>query len=155
VNFQLSNNGPVVVNVNGTPYNFARFRRRDWVDWGAAIDAERNAAATEGLEPQERARLLMVFPPQPVTHNELAARIATPAGVERIIRACGERGGVPKDVLDQLLEDGNEIELESLAMILASVIDPLKMAAQAKGNGEKPAEDPNPLPPPSAPASSA
>lgn len=146
MNFALAQKAPITVQIDGEPYNFPPFVRKDWVAWASAIDAERTNLAMRELAPETRARFLLVYGLQPVDHAELSRRINTPEGTGRIIRTCGERGSVPKEVLDKLLDSGNERELETLAMMLASVVDPERIVptkpSDQKGE-EKPAD---PLP---------
>lgn len=154
MNFTTAGKSPIVVTIDGTKYPLRRMVGADWVAWAADLDAERLAAATADLTPESRARLLMVFPVQPCDDAELSRRICTPDGKRRIIRTCAA-GIVPADVLARLLDGSHERDLETLAMLLASVVDPDVLAAATRAAPAPDQEgDENPLPPPPASESS-
>jgi len=152
--FALANKAPITVNIDGTDYALKRFTRGDFVKWASEIDGKRISEATDGVDPIQRAKLLLVYTQEPVGHAELIRRIYSPEGTGRIIRTCAEKSGVPTDVVAKLLEDGDEKDLETLAIMLASIVDPAEVAAAV----EKPAgqdEGADPLTPPQPPREAA
>jgi hypothetical protein len=137
LNFALANKAPITVNIDGTDYALKRFTRGDFVKWASEIDGNRISEATKGVDPIQRAKLLLVYTQEPVNHAELCRRIYSPEGTGRIIRTCAEKSGVAAEVVAKLLEDGDEKDLETLAVMLASIIDP----TEARTSGDKPPAD--------------
>jgi hypothetical protein len=126
MNFALANKAPINVNIEGKDYSLKRFTRGDWVAWAAEIDGARSAEATAGLDPLQRSRMLLIYTVEPVSHADLGRRVQTPEGTGRIIKTCAEKSAVPQDVIDRLLSDGDEEDLATLALMLASIVDPLE-----------------------------
>jgi hypothetical protein len=142
MNFALANKAPITVTVGGKPYALKRFGRGDWIRWASEIDGERAVKATEGLDPIQRSKMLLIYGVEPTLHSDLERRVFSPEGTGRIIRVCCEKSGIPKDVVETILdEETDERDLETLATMLASIIDTSKPAA-AKADG---GEDQDPL----------
>lgn len=137
MNFNLANNGPIDIKIDGKPYSVPRFKRKDWLKWGAEIDAERVDQATAGMDAGSRCKFLMLYPPAPVDEHELSRRIQTTAGKEYLLRICLKRASVPDDEIEKLLEQGEPEGLRILALWLASLIDPARMAAPSQPEGEE------------------
>lgn len=137
--FALANKAPISVDIDGTVYPLKRFTRGDFIRWASEIDGRRISEATEGLEPTQRAKLLLIFAQEPVGHAELGRRIYSPEGTGRIIRTCAEKSGVPSEVIEKLMEDGDEKDLETLAVMLASIAEPSEPAKTNDG-GDKSAD---------------
>lgn len=118
--------GPEVIKEFMVP----RFRRGDWKAWGARIDADRRREVVGDLTPEQGARLLLMYPLQPLTHNDMIARIATVEGTGRIVETCWRRAGVPEHAIVRAVEEGDADEqaMETLAMMLAGVVDPEEVA---------------------------
>jgi hypothetical protein len=144
VNFNLANNGPVAVKIDGTEYLLPRFKRRDWIAWAASVDAERTAQATADMKPDERFRYLSIYSVLPVTTDELSRRVFTPAGTERILRTCMTSGKVPAELIEKVLDEGASQDLNVLALTLASIIDPEKIQAEADKDEQGGEVDPLP-----------
>lgn len=145
--FALANKAPITVNIDGTDYALQRFTRGDFVKWASEVDGKRISEATEGVDPIQRAKLLLVYTQEPVGHAELIRRIYSPEGTGRIIRTCAEKSGVPKDVLDKLMDNGDERDLETLAIMLASIVDPAEVTpaeTPAAGESADPLSSPQP-----------
>lgn len=123
MNFALANKSPIGVTIEGKNYSLKRFTRADWVKWAAEIDGARAAQATVDLDPIQRSRMLLIYTVEPVSHADLGRRVQTPEGTGRIIKTCAEKSGVPQDVVDRLLSDGDEEDLATLALMLASIVD--------------------------------
>lgn len=132
IRFKLVNKEPIYVNVMGKNYALPRFRRRDWKEWRAKEMSERTEDATKGMVPEQRARVLLLFPPQPLTTPEMRKRVYTMEGTGHVFRTCAERGGVPAAVIDQIVDDGevDEMDLETIAVLLASMADPDQVARE-------------------------
>ena len=145
--FNIANKAPIVVTIAGTEYKLPPVTRRFWVEWASGIDAARMEAATANLEPLQKAKMLMVYPVEPVGHAELTRRIYTPDGTGRIIRESATKAGVPKQQIDDLLENGDGRDLETLALMLAGIADPaeIRQAAASQPEGEGSAEGESPL----------
>lgn len=132
--------GPEVIREFMVP----RFRRGDWKAWGMAIDADRRREVVGELTPEQAARTLLIYPLQPLTHNDMIARIATVEGTGRIVETCWRRAGVPEHAIVRAVEEGDADEqaMETLAMMLAGVVDPEEVAKRIleaerakRGNG--------------------
>ncbi len=146
--FNIANTAPVTVTIDGIDYQLPRIRRGFWIKWAAEIDSKRTAEAVQNLPPTEAAKLLLIYPVEPTMHQELVRRMSTPDGIGRIIRESASKASpaVPGDVLDAWLDGGDEIQLESLALVLASLTDLAERAdkanAQMDEGGEAKTEGP-------------
>jgi hypothetical protein len=129
VKFNIANKAPINVSIDGTDYALKRFTRGDWVAWASAVDGRRVTEATEGLDAIQRSRLLLIYPVEPVGHADLIRRLYTPEGTGHVIRTCAVKSGVPTTAIDALLEQGDERDLETLAVLLASIVDPSEAPA--------------------------
>ena len=111
-------------------FQVPRFRRGDWKAWGARIDAGRRREVVGELTPEQGARLLLMYPLQPLTHNDMIARIATVEGTGEIVATCWRRAGVPEHAIVRAVDEGDADEqaMETLAMMLAGVVDPEEVA---------------------------
>lgn len=134
--FNLANKQPITVNIEGMDYHLKRFTRGDWCAWAGEIDGKRVSEATDGLPPLERARLLLIYSVEPVGNAELSRRLYTQEGTGRIIRTCADRSGVPKEVVDKLLDGGDAKDLETLAIMLGSIVDPSDIKPPPGATGE-------------------
>lgn len=145
--FNIANKAPVTVSIAGTDYQLPLMRRPFWVKWASELDAKRTAEATEGLSPMERAKLLLIYPIEPTMHADLTKRISTPEGTGRIIleSAAKSQPPIPPAIAAKWLEESDERDLESLALILASVVDFAEQQEKAQTQEEGGAE-PGPLP---------
>lgn len=142
--FNIANKAPIVVTIDGTEYKFRPISRPFWVEWAASLDAARLESAMNGLDTLQRSKMQLVYGIEPTLHSELVRRIYTPDGTGRIIRESGAKGGVPQAVVDGLLENGDERELETLALMLASIADvsELRVAGKMDGEGDAAGESP-------------
>jgi hypothetical protein len=126
------------------PFDLPMFKRGDWVKWRKAIDEDRTKAATEGLSPAERSRLLMAHPIRGMTNPEMRQLLDTDAGTGYVFRVCARKAGVPAHVIVRIVDDGDvdEFDLESVALMLAGIANPHDVArALAKRRGELPPDD--------------
>ena len=148
IRFKLVDKAPILVNILGVNYSLPRFLRRDWVAWRAEEMAERTADATEKMEPEQRARVLLMYPPQPLTNPDMRRLVYTPEGTGRIFRTCAERAGVPAEVIAKVTDEGliDELDLETICLMLASMANPDEVAKQLglteEKNDEQEADDP-------------
>jgi hypothetical protein len=120
-------------------FDFPTFKRGDWVKWRKAIDDDRTKAATEGLSPSERSRVLMAHPIRPTSNPEMRSMLDTDAGTGYVFRVCAKRAGVPLHAIVRIVDEGDvdEFDLESVALMLAGVANPHDVARQlAKRRGE-------------------
>jgi hypothetical protein len=143
MNFSLSQKSPIGVTIDGVAYRITPFLRRDWAAWAADVDAERLTRACEHLTPESRAKLLLIFPQSPVDHSELTRQAFAPSGTARIIRTCAARSGVPHEIVEKLLEEGDDTDVRTLALLLASIVDRSEIP-DAADTGEAKGE-PDPL----------
>ncbi len=148
--FNIANKAPISVTIEGIEYQLPPVRRRFWINWAAEIDGQRTTGAIQHLSPAEGAKMLLIYPVEPTMHSELVKRIHTPEGTGRIIRESATKADpkVPDDVLNRLLEDGDEKQLETLAIMLAAVVDFAERQEQETKNaseGEEVGESPDPL----------
>jgi hypothetical protein len=141
--FNLANKAPIGVTVDGKDYLLPRVRRPFWVAWAAEIDAAREERATRDLTPVERSKMLLIYELQPTSHGDLKSHIFTPNGTGRIVRHCAEQAGMPKEQIERMLDDGNEKDLETLALLLSSIVDTVESPPPPPAQeGEAKADDP-------------
>jgi hypothetical protein len=112
-------------------YHLNRFDRKDRREWRASLDADREDRATKLLTPEERARMLLLYPLAPLTHDGLNDYIHTDDGAGRVFKVCALKSGVPKEVVEAMIDDGSgtdDRDLGRLALLLAGIITPEKLA---------------------------
>lgn len=124
-------------------FEFPVFSRGDWVRWRKAIDADRLAAATEGLTPEETSRTLMAYPLRPLTNREMRAMVDTDEGTGYVFAVCAKNAGVPAHVVRRVVEYGDcdEVDLESLSLMLARVVNPHDVARNLAKKRREVAQD--------------
>jgi len=137
--FNLQSRQPIKVRVNGKVYDFPRFKRRDWREWQIELDAERQESASQNLSPEERARLLLLYPLEPLTKSNMRARLDTLEGSGRVFGVCAAKAGVPEAEIKAIVEDGeiDEIDLETVVLMLASLADPAEVAKRLGMSAEE------------------
>ena len=144
IRFKLTEKLPLTIQIDGVDYKFPRFLRKDWKAWEAEEMAKREAEVRERIgDPEQWARIKLMFPATPLTKRELRERVYTIEGTGRVFRTCAEKAGVPADVIKRLIDDGewDETELENLAVMLASIISDADVARHMQtdngADGEK------------------
>jgi hypothetical protein len=144
--FNIANKAPITVSIDGTDYQLPLMRRPFWVKWASELDARRTEEATSLLSPTERAKMLLIYPVEPIMHADMTKRLYTMDGCERVIRESASKATppVPKDVLDPWLEDLGMKDLESLAIRLSAIIDFAEVKGKPTDDSER-TGDPDPL----------
>lgn len=137
--FTVRSQKPVPFEWDGKTYEFPRFSRADWAAWAQDEDLARENRAVAGLTPEMRARVLLLFPVQPITKSELQAMVNTPAGAGRVFRTCAERSEMPADEIGRIVDGGevNEDDLENFAVVLASIVDEEEVAARVQAENRR------------------
>jgi len=121
----IANKAPLSIVIDGTEYKLPILRRKFWIEWAAEIDGARAREAVAHLPPMEAAKMLLIYPVEPIMSSELVRRIHSIAGTDRIFRtsALAATPPVPPEVIDQFLEDVDPKQLESTILILAGLVD--------------------------------
>lgn len=147
MSFVVANKPPIVITVDGKPIPIPRARRKFWIDWAAAVNAEKLERATKDLSADDKARWLAIYDVAHTTTDDLVRRAMTPEGQDKIIEHCMKAGNVERAVIDKVLEELGPNERAALALGLGSIIDPINAAAsqantsESNGDGEKGGSD--------------
>jgi hypothetical protein len=142
MDFFTTHDAPFVVTIDGTAYHVPRFLLGALKRWAAEARKEREDAALAefGDDAETRARFRLVMPDPPVDIADLLARVRSPDGAERVVRAQFALAGVPAETIDKVVAQAEPMLLRRLA-------DELSMAAPAEARlGVKEEESADPLP---------
>jgi hypothetical protein len=134
----IAKKAPITLIVDGKPVPVPRARRKFWREWASELDAGKVEKVTAGMGDEEAARWQAFYRILPTTNDDLVQLIGTPDGSDRIIGHCLREAGIPADHVEELLEDLGQHKRTELAMVLASIVDPVNVAAPT----DKPAESP-------------
>lgn len=135
--FDTTVGGPVVVTINKTGYSVPRFLLPALKQWAAQRRATVVAEATAHLDPDEKARFLMYFQPPPVDIFGIDEWSRSPEGAEVIIRQQFKLAGVPEQLTELVITNGDPLILSQLAYTLASSSRALKQVSGDEGKGDK------------------
>jgi hypothetical protein len=124
-------------------FEFPAFTRGDWIRWRKAVDADRLAAAMEVLSPEEQSRTLMAYPLRPLTNREMRQMLDTDEGTGYVFAVCAKNAGVPAHAIRRAVEYGDcdEVDLESLSLMLARVVNPHDVARKLAKQRREVAQD--------------
>lgn len=123
MDFKIAHAAPVGIKLNGTDYLLPKMRVRDWIDYGAKIDAKRLADATAGLSPSDRYKLLSVIPMFATSFRQLVNHSQSVEGASLVIRTCAARVKMPDDQIDLLLDNAVPDDLLALSALLSGLVD--------------------------------
>lgn len=154
--FNQAAKAPLILEVGDEKLSVPKFTLRDQIAWAAELDASRADNVTKGMEPVQRFHLLNAFDVLPADLAELARRVSTPAGMDRICGTCLARA-VPVEAAGKRITDGKPIGdtkareiieanaegLLWLARELADIVDKSRTPEEkGEANGEGEAGDP-------------
>lgn len=123
--FNIANKAPLSVEIEGVLYKMPILRRKFWIDWASEIDGRRLKDAVSALPPLEAAKMLLIYPVEPVLTSDLVRRLNTMEGTDRVFRTSAKKAEpvMPDDVIERFLEETDARNLESLIRILAGLLD--------------------------------
>jgi len=136
IRFKLIDKAPILVEVLGTDYRLPRFKRKHWLEWRAEEMQKRAAEATAHMDPEQRARVLLMYPPKPLTNAELRALVYTADGTGRVFRQCASDANVPEEVIAKVVDDGeiDETDLETISLMLSGIVSPDDVARRLQSD---------------------
>lgn len=136
IKFNRANRQPVPLQIDGKDYLFPRFNRNDWDELQTKIDALRLEEATRGMYKLDRARLLNLYPQEPLTRQGLYSYVYTRDVAAHIFKTCAARAGVDDETIADWVEgEGmSEVDIETVALMLASIVDPSEVSARMQEN---------------------
>jgi hypothetical protein len=136
MSYTIAKKAPITLIVDGKPRRRPPRAPEVWREWASELDAGKVEKVTAGMGDEEAARWQAFYRVLPTTNDDLTQLISTPDGSDRIIGHCLREAGIPADHVEELLEDLGQHRRTELAMVLASIVDPVNVAAPA----DKPAE---------------
>jgi hypothetical protein len=158
VQFLPAAQGPIVLEVGDEKIAVPRFEMRDFVEWAAELDAEKqkrfDATAAEIKDDDKRFQLRNTFSVIPADLTACLNLVFTPAGIQRVCDKCFarakiiSRGGqtvdepLPADTANGIIA-ANPSDIPKLARQLVGIKDLPRPAA----TDEKKDEKTDPLPP--------
>lgn len=140
MNFSTAFDSPVVVKIDGEELKLPRFTVNDFVEWGAALDAERLEKATADFDEDQKFRAIAYGGVNPIDFHQLTYLVQTPAGILHIDRTCMGKAGVSEEKIQRYLAAVKPGDLRFLAMLLTGLVNEPDPAAP-KPPGEKGAEE--------------
>lgn len=145
MSYTIARKAPITLIIDGQPVAVPRTRRPFWRAWASELDARKVEKLTAGMSDEDAARWQAFYRILQTTNDDLVQLIGTPDGSDRVIGHCLRGAGIPADYVEALLDDLGQDKRTELAMVLASIVDPVNVATtpgKPAGSTEEGAGDP-------------
>lgn len=118
MDFTITVNPPITVNIGGKSYSLKRFLRPAFAKWAAEIRAARKQEVLEQFKSDtERAQHLQWWEPPVLDMGILISRARSPEDGDMgyVLDVAMKEAGVPDDERKQVLDEGDPTDLLNLA----------------------------------------
>lgn len=135
MSFTVANRVPITLIIEGKPYHLPRAKRKFWLEWAAEENARKLERATVDMSDEQRAQWMAIYQVAHTTTDDLIRLVTTPEGNDKIITHCMKAGGVPDELVEQVIENIGESQRAGLALALANIVEPQHLVSN-NGNGK-------------------
>ena len=138
---------PIPIEIGGKPYLLPVWKRDDWKNFSAKLEADRIEEATKHLKSDvEKAKARAYFPLAPLTYNDLRQRAGTVDGIHEVVTQSLKAAKVDDDTIKTILHDTPMNDIEALAFMLAGFMEVPDTEVQPPPDftdGQKPDSNPS------------